>query len=193
MIQIKDTQPNRSRRVSKQDWLATALDMLRTGGIEAVRVERLAAKLGVSKSGFYYHFKERQDLHAALLDYWLRLDEKPFSEERRLADASPDERLRIGAEAVDRSDLGRYDAAIRQWSRQDPKVRRVWRKEMNKRLEYVRCLFAALGFSGDDLEMRTRTFIAYQASERNLFTEMSAKDRARLRELRLRMLLGREG
>ncbi|WP_170481777.1 TetR/AcrR family transcriptional regulator [Ruegeria arenilitoris] len=177
------------KRVSKQDWLNAALDLLRAGGIEAVRVERLADKLNVAKSGFYYHFRDRTDLHKALLDYWLQLDGTPFLRERRFAEASPVEKLAIVADVVDQADLSRYDNAIRQWARQDPKVRRVWRKEMNKRLEHIRGLFRAIGFEGEQLEMRVRTFVAYQVGERELFSELSAKERFRLRSIRLTLLV----
>ncbi len=177
------------KRVSKQDWLNASLDLLRAGGIEAVRVERVADKLNVAKSGFYYHFRDRTDLHKALLDYWLQLDGTPFLQERRFAEVSPIEKLAIVADVVDQTDLSRYDSAIRQWARQDPKVRRVWRKEMNKRLEHIRGLFREIGFEGEQLEMRVRTFVAYQVGERELFSELSAKDRSRLRSIRLNLLV----
>jgi AcrR family transcriptional regulator len=190
MRKINQVRRRAQRRVSKRDWLQTALRMLQTGGIEAVRVERLAAELEVNKSGFYYHFRDRADLHAALLDYWLELDAAPIAQAYDDPDVGPAEMLRIIAEVVDHEDLSRYDSAIRQWARQDPRVRRVWRTEMNRRLEIVRGLFAALGFTGDDLEMRTRVFIAYHVVERDLFSDLSKGERIKLRDDRLQMLLG---
>ena len=189
MRKISQVRRRAQRRVSKRDWLQTALRMLQTGGIEAVRVERLAAELEVNKSGFYYHFRDRADLHAALLDYWLELDAAPIARAYDDPDVGPAEMLRIIAEVVDHEDLSRYDSAIRQWARQDPRVRRVWRTEMNRRLEIVRGLFAALGFTGDDLEMRTRVFIAYHVVERDLFSDLSKGERIKLRDDRLQMLL----
>jgi AcrR family transcriptional regulator len=58
------------KRVSKDQWLSAALDMLETGGVNNVRVERIAAKLSISKSGFYWHFKDRRDLLSHILEYW---------------------------------------------------------------------------------------------------------------------------
>ena len=191
MTQVKGISPAPRKRVGKGDWLDAALDVLCKGGIEAVRVERLAATLGVAKSGFYYHFRERADLHAAMLRHWVDLDHAPFKELQRHPDASPAEWLATVSDVVDRYNLSRFDFAIRQWARQDLKVRRVWRAEMNKRIGMVRETIAALGFEGDELEMRTRLFVAYQVVERDLFTELSAADRTRLRELRLTLLLDR--
>ena len=59
------------KRVSKAEWLQTALNLLDEEGVEAIRVERLARELGISKSGFYWHFKDRDDLRSQILDYWV--------------------------------------------------------------------------------------------------------------------------
>lgn len=189
MTQIKDAAPGRRKRVSKQDWLNAALELLVAGGIEAVRVERLAGQLGVAKSGFYYHFRDRSDLHNALLQYWLDLDQTPMKKLAEKPEAPPAERLKIIAEVVDRSNLSKFDFAMRQWAGHDPKIRRSWQAEMKRRVGLIRDSFARLGFEGVELEMRTRLFVAYHVSERDLFQDLSAADRSRMRELRLMLLV----
>ena len=189
MTEIKKAGKNVRRRVSKRDWLETGLKLLWLGGIEAVRIERLAAELNVNKSGFYYHFRDRMDLQSAMLEHWLELDDVPFIEVQKHAGIGPAEALRIVSEVVDHSNLSRYDSAIRQWARLDPRVRRVWRQQMNKRIEFIRTLFSALGLSGVELEARTMTFVGYEAAERNILSDLSAEERDKLRDHRLRMLL----
>ncbi len=188
MTQIKQADGSRKPRVSKSDWLKMALDVLEEGGIHAVRIEHLASRLGVAKSGFYYHFRDREDLCDKLLEHWLTLDGTPFFKERMLEDTTAKERLCIVSEVVDAAGLSRYDTAIRQWSRVDSKVRRTWKQEMQKRLAHIRAFFAELGFEGDDLEMRTRTYVAYQVSDREIFGDLSASERAKLREMRIDLL-----
>jgi AcrR family transcriptional regulator len=182
------TQIKRERRVSKEDWLRAALDLLKRSGIEAVRVEKLAAELNVSKSGFYYHFGSRDGLHNALLNYWLELDQEPIEDTKTLVEQSPESRLAFVYEHVDRAQLVQLDTAIRQWAYQSPKVRRVWRRQMKHRLAVIRQLFSEIGFAGDELEMRTRLFLGYQVSERELFPDLTAINRKKLRDLRLKLL-----
>ena len=57
-----------SKRLNRTDWLDAALTSLVRGGIEGVRVERLARDLGVTKGSFYWHFEDRPDLLRGLLD-----------------------------------------------------------------------------------------------------------------------------
>lgn len=188
MTQIKDTPPAKAKRRSKQDWLDAALELLQTGGIEAVRVERLADMLGIAKSGFYYHFRDRADLRSSLLRHWVDLDHAPMNALKTKPDAAPADRLLLIAEIVDQKHLSRYDFAIRQWAQNDQSVKRVWQKEMNKRTDVIRKTFSELGFEGDDLEMRTGLFLAYHVTERDLFSELNAKERARQRGLRIKLL-----
>ena len=53
-------------RLSRDDWAGAALDAL-SGGLGAVAVEPLAARLGATKGSFYWHFRNRDELIAAAL------------------------------------------------------------------------------------------------------------------------------
>ena len=91
-------QPDKTR----DDWISAALAALAEGGIDAVKVERLAARLGVSKGSFYWHFKDRPTLLAALLDLWDgNFTQQQIDEAAGLA--TPAARLRKVAELALRS------------------------------------------------------------------------------------------
>ena len=179
------------QRVSKEDWLNTALNQLKNGGVESIRVERLAKSLNISKSGFYYHFRDRDHLLRSLLDYWTELDEMPASEVDQNPSLGPREKLKLVYDVVERSDLSRLDSAIRQWARQDERVHQVWRKAMQARIKSVKRIFLTAGFSDEEALMRTRTAIAYKASESELSADLESKDRSRLEDQQLDMLFSR--
>ena len=46
------------------------MEVLAKEGQAKLRVDALASQLGVTKGSFYWHFKNRDDLFAHLLDYW---------------------------------------------------------------------------------------------------------------------------
>lgn len=58
------------RDLKREDWLREARLALLRGGIAAVRVERLARSLHVTKGSFYWHFQDRDDLLESLLREW---------------------------------------------------------------------------------------------------------------------------
>jgi AcrR family transcriptional regulator len=59
-----------SKRLGRQEWINAGLKALAEHGAEAVRIERLADTLRVTKGSFYWHFKDRGALLEALLEAW---------------------------------------------------------------------------------------------------------------------------
>src|SRR3954469_1701530 len=62
--------PTRTPRTS---WIEEGLRVLGVGGPDAVRIEKLAQSLGVTKGGFYWHFDGRPALLKEMLDAWERV------------------------------------------------------------------------------------------------------------------------
>lgn len=178
----------REGRVSKAEWLATALDELERGGIEAVRVERLAKLLGVAKSGFYWHFQDRRDLHRELLNYWLHEYTEVISLNPQLLLGEPKARLEKIMKMIQEHDLARYDLAIRAWAKHDEMAQDVVQRVTKVRLDFIRQIFSEMGFEGDELEMRTRLFVCYHTGESAIFEDMSPRRRTRLRNLRFEFM-----
>ena len=54
---------------SQPGGLAAAFRALARGGVDSIAVEPIAAELGATKGSFYWHFKNRDSLVAAL-DEW---------------------------------------------------------------------------------------------------------------------------
>jgi len=50
------------RQAGNDDWVEAARSAMVEGGIDAVAVEPLARRLGVTKGSFYWHFKDRRAL-----------------------------------------------------------------------------------------------------------------------------------
>src|SRR5580658_6647326 len=60
----------RTARLTRADWAEAALATLVEGGAGAVAVEPVAARLGASKSSFYWLFDNRRALLEAALERW---------------------------------------------------------------------------------------------------------------------------
>ncbi len=57
-------------KVTRDDWISVAIDLLITKGIDHVRIQNIGKMLNVSRSSFYGYFEDQNDLHQALLDEW---------------------------------------------------------------------------------------------------------------------------
>ena len=57
-------------QLSAQDWIDEGLKALVKSGFTALKAEPLAKALGVSRGSFYWHFKDIDAFHAAILKRW---------------------------------------------------------------------------------------------------------------------------
>ena len=58
---------------SRHSWLNAGLEQLAAHGPDGLRIMAIAEKLGVTKGSFYWHFRDRPALLAALLEEWEKL------------------------------------------------------------------------------------------------------------------------
>ena len=165
-------------RTPRGAWVDAALQALAAGGPDAVRVEALATRLGVSKGGFYWHFADRGALLDEVLDAWERANLEDVIEavERDGGDARARLR-RLFALAFAGTGALRTDLAVREWARRDPAVAERVSRVDNRRMEYLRGVFRALG--GDEAEVEARCLMALSLWIGNHFIVADHKGRSR--------------
>jgi AcrR family transcriptional regulator len=178
--------------VSKAEWLEAGLRTLSEAGVAELTVEGLARSLGIAKAGFYFHFKNRDDLLSQLLDYWTDEVTQVITSNPEVLALEPRRRLERTAEMIVEDGLTRYEFPIRQWALKDAAAARAVKKVNRLRLDFIRSAFAELGFQGDDLEMRTMLFVCYHSLELPMFPEISAKRRRELIARRIELLTSGE-
>lgn len=131
------------RRLSREDWLRAARLALLHGGPAAVRVEKLARDLKVTKGSFYWHFRHREALFEALLREWE--EEKELLEEalakrdlrRALADFFAELSRRV---VLSERGESPSDAAIFAWASVSPRVAARANREERRRIELLKRL-----------------------------------------------------
>lgn len=132
------------------DWTIAGIAALAEGGVDAVRVERLAKGLGASKGSFYWHFADRPALLQSMLALWEREGTADIIAE--VADlADPAERLRrVTAAALEARthgvDVAHAEAALRSWAAQDADVAVRFGRVEQARTAYLAGELAALGY-----------------------------------------------
>jgi AcrR family transcriptional regulator len=145
-------------RTPRSAWVDAALQALAAGGPDAVRVEALAVRLGVSKGGFYWHFTNRPALLEEMLDTW----EKTGTEDIiALVDSQPaDPRAKVQQlfELSSSADFA-VELALRDWSRRDGDVAERLHRVDNRRMGYLRSLFGQ--FCVDEKDVEARSMLAY--------------------------------
>lgn len=181
---------NVRRGVSKAQWLETAMVFLRNNSVSDISVEGLAKELGIAKSGFYWHFKSRDELLEDLLDYWVHEVTEVITNNVEIEGLEPKERLVACAEMILELDLTRYEIGVRQFALQDERATQKVNHTNQLRQDFIQSAFAELGFTGKDLEMRVMLFACYHTWEAAMFPGISRKRRKELIGPRIDLLIG---
>ncbi len=155
----------REHSQDRDSWLAEALEMLRERGVDHVKVEPLAERLGVTKGSFYWHFKNRRDLLRSLPEFWARTQTDPVLAHVEKTTGGPIDKMRAILEFLAREDPDRYDNAMRAWAQFDPEVAAAVTEIDERRMATARILFEEAGLSPADAAFRARLWYFYDVGE----------------------------
>jgi AcrR family transcriptional regulator len=179
---------SKRNRATRSDWLKAALNALYKEGPKGLNIQSLARDLEISKTSFYWHFKDKSELVEALIDHWCHEFTEIITNNVELLNRPPRERLASAMDLVDEYDLGNYDSSFRIWARTNLQVAKAVREANKLRLDFAKKAFSELGFSGNSLDCRAALWVGYQSSERFVFPELSAARRKAFRKKRLEIL-----
>ena len=171
-------------RTSREQWIEQGLTALASGGPDAVRVEALAASLGVSKGGFYGQFADRAALLDAMLDTWER--ESTSDVRQRVEAQGGDARRKLrqaGALTFSTDRLLPIDLAVREWARRDTDVADRLQRVDEQRMSYLRELFTAI-LGDQPEEVEARSLMAFSLAIGHHFLAAGHGDQSRTEVLR---------
>ncbi|MFF8288243.1 TetR/AcrR family transcriptional regulator [Streptomyces sp. NPDC016309] len=181
-------------RTPRGKWIEEGLRALAAGGPDAVRIEPLAQALGVSKGGFYGYFANREALLTEMLDTWERevteavithVDEGGGDGRERL------ERLftfvAASGDEVPRGPV--LDLAVRDWARRDEAVAERLRRVDNRRMDYLRSLFASFCPDPADVEVRCMVTFSVRIGAYVVAADHAGRSREEVMDLTKQWLL----
>lgn len=182
---------NGAEKVSRERWLEVARTTLIREGIDAVKVNYLAKKLGVTRGGFYWRFKNPAELYDALLDDWRRSNTTPLVG-ALCGPGDPAERLHTAFQLwIDEKEFNPdYDTAVRAWSLVSRKVAKAVHEADDRRIEALKRLFVDAGYEEQEAFIRARITYFHQVGYYAMGVHESTKRRYELSELYYRILSG---
>ena len=164
-------------------WIEAAIKELGRSGVAGVRVEVLAAQLGITKGGFYRRFKDRRDFLHALLETWRRGRIAAVEKQTELAGKRPAERLksliRLYSERLNPEAMA-IELAIRQWARSDRAAAKAVARVDTERLRGVEQLYVRMGLNNADAQARAVLFYAFIFGQALIYPDQPPGKRANL-------------
>lgn len=151
-------------KATRDNWLNLALSTLAAEGVAHVTVLALSERLGVSRSSFYWYFKNRDQLLDALLDRWDRLNTRSIVAQAEEPAATISQAVcnvfRCWVNPAIFSP--RLDFAVREWARRSAHVRKALDHSDRVRTEALKALFVRFGYEDQDAFVRARVLYYMQ-------------------------------
>jgi len=161
-------------RGSQEGWLEAAYESLLESGVDSVKILPLAKKLNLSRTSFYWFFKDREELLAALLSRWR--DKNTGSilrQSEAYAETLAEAMLNVFDCWLDPSLFdSKFEFAVRSWALQSDDILAEARKADAVRMEALSRMFVRFGHPENTADVRARTtylvqigYISMQAEE----------------------------
>lgn len=168
-------------RGSEAVWLQAAYDMLVESGVESVKVMPLAKALGLSRTGFYWHFEDREALLEALLQMWEAKNTGNLVRQTQAYAETITEAMFnlydcwLDDELFD----ARLDRAVRSWAHNDPAVQaRIDRADAQRKVAIME-MFQRFDYSAAQAEVRAMTVLYTQVGYISMRVEEPLEERIR--------------
>ncbi|MFC6447527.1 TetR/AcrR family transcriptional regulator [Shinella zoogloeoides] len=146
-------------RGSHEGWLEAAYDALLESGVEAVKILPLAKRLNLSRTSFYWFFKDREELLAALVARWREKNTgNMVRRSEAYAETIAEAMLNVFDCWLDK-DLfdAQFEFAVRSWALQSEDILEEVRQADQARLEALSRMFMRFGFTETAADVRART------------------------------------
>jgi AcrR family transcriptional regulator len=157
-MSVQSKQSLARQNLSSEQWAEAALDAMAAGGLDAVAVEPLARRLGVTKGSFYWHFPNRLALIKAALALWEKTETSDILREVE-HEPDPYERIvKVFKQADSGYRAGRLYLAMAA-AADDPIVGEVVHRVSAQRIRYLYDCYRALGLP--ELEAQLWSTFAY--------------------------------
>ena len=184
--------PERNQ-LQRFDWLRTALDIFVAEGIDAVRITRLAADLGVTRGSFYWHFRNREDLITSLVSYWKDKNTAAITESMAQATSLADGIFRFFETCIDAALFDpRLDLALREWARRSASIHALVASEDQARIDALCAFYERFDYPMPQALIRARVLYYSQIGFYALGTSESLKTRLGYTEAYFEAFTGRQ-
>lgn len=161
-------------RGSTEGWLQAAYDSLLESGVDSVKILPLAKRLNLSRTSFYWFFKDREELLAALVSRWRDKNSgNLIKQSEAYAESITEAMLNIFDCWLDKALFdAQFEFAVRSWAIQSPEILAEVQSADQARLDALSRMFVRFGYKESSADVRARTiylvqigYISMQANE----------------------------
>jgi AcrR family transcriptional regulator len=174
MVGMEQATSDNGWRGSTEGWLEAAYDCLLESGVESVKILPLAKRLNLSRTSFYWFFKDREELLSALIARWREKNTGNLVKQSEAYAETLAEAMLNVFDCWLNKDLfdSQFEFAVRSWALQSPDILAEVQAADQTRIEAIGRMFVRFGYDEGPADVRARTtylvqigYISMQSTE----------------------------
>jgi AcrR family transcriptional regulator len=155
---------------TKEDWVRLGYKLFSDQGVSGIIIEKMAKKLKVNKSSFYWHFKTKKNFIDHLITYWINNETvQIINLTNNVKKVSDKFKTFIGL-IYKQDPFLDFTFYLKKYAKKEQKIQLSIDRIDNLRIEYANKLLQEMGYSEQDAIIKAKLlhkhFIGYHESIR---------------------------
>jgi AcrR family transcriptional regulator len=139
----------------KEDWVNLGFKLFSEKGISGIVIEKMAEKLNVNKSSFYWHFKTKKEFIQQLIEFWTSNETEQIislTNNEKSAFQKFKTLIKLSYKKMPNQDFIFY---LKRYAQKEKKTKSIIEKIDFQRIEYLKKLLQEMGYSKQDANIKS--------------------------------------
>jgi AcrR family transcriptional regulator len=145
----------------KQDWINLGYKLFSEQGIKGIVVEKMAKKLKVNKSSFYWHFKTKKDFVTEIVSFWVSENTNQIISLTDSEKSGKEKFEKLIELSFKKDPFLDFNFFLKRYALKDKKIQSDIDKIDNQRIEYTKSILMEMNFSENEAKSKSQLFYKY--------------------------------
>ncbi len=166
----------------KEDWIVLGYQLFSKNGIAGIIVEKMAIKLKVNKSSFYWHFKTKTEFVNHIIEYWIGTDTDTIITSIENLTSAKEKFKKLVALSFKKDPYLDFMFFLKRYAQKHKDIQAIIDNIDMQRMHYTKQLIMQLGYTQDEAALKASLFykhligyhemIRYKKQSKNYTTEV---------------------
>ncbi|WP_272151134.1 TetR/AcrR family transcriptional regulator [Tenacibaculum aiptasiae] len=145
----------------KHDWITLGYKLFAEKGIEGIVIEKMAQKLKVNKSSFYWHFKTKKEFVDKIISYWIDTDTEQIIKLTESSKNGKEKFLKLVELAFKKEPHLDFIFFLKRYAKKNKQIQALIDNIDTQRIAYTKSLLIEMNFPSEEADIKSQLFYKY--------------------------------
>ena len=146
---------------TKKEWIYLGYTQFSEQGVAGIIVEKMAKKLNVNKSSFYWHFKTKKDFINEIISYWVLTNTNQIITLTDNETSGKEKFERLIELSFKKEPHLDFIFFLKRYALKNKKIQSIIDRIDNQRIEYTKNILIEMNFSPSEATLKSALFYKY--------------------------------